>query len=177
MTPRTLLNRSRTFTGSDTTFLSGDSIEIDQSVNYEVVRQRVFFDDVELVTLHRERGIAFIIVTAAWGVLWTAMAIFLTAINVDTWPVALPLFLIGFPAIVACLIRLAIGRDVVTVFGRRTKAALRFGVFRKRRARDVYGQICAAVRRAQSRARADVNRAESAAPPLPPDVPLPPPAQ
>lgn len=177
MTTRTLLNRSRTFTGNDTAFLTGDSIEIDQSVNYEVVRQRVFFDDVELVTLHRERGIAFVIVTAAWGLLWTALAIFLIAINVDTWPVALPLFLIGFPGVAACLLRLAMGRDVVTVFGRRTKAALRFGVFRKQRARDVYGQICAAVRRAQGRARAGVNRAESAAPPLPPDVPLPPPAQ
>ena len=62
------------------------------------------------------------------------------------------------------------GRDVVTVFGRRSKAVLRFGSFRKQRAREVYGHVCAAVRRGQSA----IVTQEAPAPALPPDVPMPP---
>lgn len=173
MNERTKLCSSRTLVGSDSAFLTGDGIDLDQSVNYEVVRRRVFFDDVQLVTLHRERGLVFMLLTGAWGLLWTAIAIFIVAIDTDAWPAALFFLILGAPAVIGFLLRLALGREVVTIFGRRSKAALRFGVFRKQRARDVYGQVCAAVRRAQGR----VSRAESPTPPLPPDVPLPPPAQ
>ena len=170
MIERTKLCSSRTLVGSDTAFLSGDGIDLDQSVNYEVVRRRVFFDDVQLVTLHRERGLLFLLLTGAWGLLWTAIAIFIVAISTRAWPAALFFVALGGPAVIAFLLRLALGREVVTVFGRRSTASLRFGVFRKQRARDVYGSVCSAVRRAQSR----VSRAESRTPQLPPDVPLPP---
>ena len=178
MNGRALIARTRTLFGSDSAYLADDAVEMDQSVNYEVVRRRVFFDDVQLVTMHRERGLWFLLLTGAWGLLWTAVAIFIVAIDTDSWGAALVFLAVGAPAVIAFLLRLAMGRDVVTVFGRRSKASLKFGIFRKARAREVYGQICAAVRRAQSRAtRVDLTPAESAAPPLPPDVPLPPPAQ
>ena len=178
MNGRQRLASMRTAMGSDVAFLSNDSVDLDQSMNYQVIKKRVFFDDVQLVTLHRERGLWFLLTTGAWGLLWIAIAIFIVAIEFDTWPVALGFFAVGAPAALAFLIRLAIGRDVVTVAGRRSRVALKFGMFRKQRAREVYGQICAAVRRTQSRAtRAATPPAEFAAPPLPPDVPLPPPAQ
>jgi len=170
---RTKLCSSRTLVGSDTAYLTADGIDLDQSVNYEVVRRRVFFDDVQLVTLHRERGLLFLVVTGAWGLLWTAIAIFIVAINTKGWPAAMFFLALGGPAVIAFLLRLALGREVVTVCGRRSRASLRFSMFRKQRARDVYGTICAAVRRAHYL----VSRAESRTPPLPPDVPLPPPAQ
>ena len=167
---RTKLCTSRTLVGSDTAFLAGDGIDLDQSVNYEVVRRRVFFDDVQLVTLHRERGMVFLLLTGAWGLLWSAIALFIMGVNTDAWPAALVFGSLGAPAVIAFLLRLALGREVVTVFGRRSKAALRFSAFRKQRARDVYEEVCAAVRGAQSR----VSRAGSPTPPLPPGVPLPP---
>ena len=170
MNERTKLCSSRTVVGSESAFLTNDGIDLDQSVNYEVVRRRVFFDDVQLVTLHRERGWVFLLLTGAWGLLWSAIAIFIVAIDTDAWEAALVFLAIGAPAVIGFLLRLALGREVVTIFGRRSKASLRFGVFRKQRARDVYGQVCAAVRRAQGR----VSRAESPTPPLPPGVPLPP---
>lgn len=171
MNERTKLCSSRTLVGSDTAFLTYDGIDLDQSVNYEVVRRRVFFDDVQLVTLHRERGLLFMVLTGAWGLLWTAIAIFIVAIDANTWEVALFFLILGAPAVIGFLLRLALGREVVTIFGRRSKAALRFGVFRKQRARDVYGQVCAAVRRAQGRAaRADMPAREA----LASDVPMPP---
>lgn len=175
---RTLLHRSRTILGTDATYLTADGIDVDSSQNYEVIRRRVFFDDVSLVTLHHERGFGFLLTTAAFGTFFLAIAIFIVAINVDAWPVAIPFFLIGSPAFLAFLLRLAMGRSVVTVFGRRSRAVLRFGVFRAAKARTVYGQLCAAVRRAQN-AAADFSppAPESPGRPLPPDVPLPPPAR
>jgi hypothetical protein len=176
MTERTLVHRSRTALGTETAYLTADGIDVDSSQNYEVIRRRVFFDDVSFVTLHRERGLAFLIATAAFGVFFLAMAIFIVSINVDSWPVAVPFFVVGGPLFLAFLLRLALGRAVVTVWGRRSRAVLRFSVFRSGKARLVYGQLCSAVRRAQS-AAANVSPSESPAPPLPEDVPLPPPAQ
>jgi hypothetical protein len=173
MTGRTLLHRSRTLLGTDAAFLTTDGIDVDSSQNYEVIRRRVFFDDVALVTLHRERGLAFLLTTGAFGTFFLAMAIFVVALNVEAWQVALPFAILGAPAFLAFLLRLAVGRAVVTVWGRRSRAVLRFGIFRSGKAGRVYGQICAAVRRGQNA----VNVPESPAPPLPADVPLPPPAQ
>lgn len=170
MSERTLLRRTRTLFGSDAAFLTPDGIDVDSTQNYEVVRRRVFFDDVSLVTLHHERGIAYLIVTGLFGSFFLGIAILIVAINTDAWPGALPFFIVGFLFFLAFLIRAFMGRDVITVFGRRSKAVLRFGSFRRQRAREVYGQLCAAVRRGQSAVLAP----ETPAPALPPDVPLPP---
>ena len=67
MNERTLLRRSRTIIGSDAAFLTPDGIDVDATQNYEVVRRRVFFDDVHLVTLHHERGIAYLITTGLFA--------------------------------------------------------------------------------------------------------------
>ena len=171
MTNRTFLNRHRTFVGTDAAYLTRDGVEMDSSQAYEVVRRRVFFDDVSLVTLHHERGWAFIGVAGAFGTFFIALAIFIVAINVNVWPWALPFFVLGAPAFAGALVRLAMGRRVVTVFGRRTRAAIRFGVFKTERAHEVYRIICAATGRAQ---KSFVSAPESPAPPLPADVPLPP---
>ncbi|HEX6099774.1 MAG TPA: hypothetical protein VF432_25905 [Thermoanaerobaculia bacterium] len=171
MTPaRTLLRRSRTPMGSDAAFLTPDGIDVDSTQNYEVVRRKVFFDDVHLVTLHRERGIAYLVVTGIAAAFFIGIAILIVAIDTDGWPWALPFLVAGLAFLVGFLIRMALGRDVITVSGRRSKAVLRFGSLRKDRAREVYGQICAAVRRGQS-AMAPPPSAER---PLPPDVPMPP---
>lgn len=173
MNGRTLVNRSRTALGTDTVYLTPDGVDVDASQAYTVVRRRVLFDDVSLVTLHHERGVAFLVATGAFGTFFLALSIFMVAVNFDMWPAAIPFFAIGLPIFMAFLLRLAMGRSVVTVFGRRSRAVLRFGVFRSARAREIYGQLCAAVRRAQSRVTAE----ESPERPLPADVPLPPPAQ
>ena len=172
MTPqRTLLRRTRTPFGSDATFLMQDGVDVESTQNYEIVRRRVFFDDVHFVTLHRERGVAFLIVTGLFGAFLLGIAILIVAIDTDGWPWALPFFTLGAVLIAAFLIRLLMGRDVVTVFGRRSKAVLRFGSFGKEKARAAYGQICAAVRRWQS---AMPEPAAETPPPLSPDIPMPP---
>ena len=156
--------------GSDATYLTPDGLDVESTQNYEVVRRRVLFDDVHLVTLHRERGVAFLVVTGLFGAFFLGIAILIISISTSAWPGALPFFAVGFATFLAFLIRLGLGRDVITVLGRRSKAVLRFGSFRKARAREVYGQICAAVRRGQSAVAAP----SQAPPPLSPDIPMPP---
>jgi hypothetical protein len=150
MTTRTLLRRSRTLMGADAAFLTPNGIDVDSTQNYEVVRRKVFFDDVHLVTLHRGRGIAFLVVTGLFGAFFAGIAIMIVAIETSAWLWALPFLGIGLVFLVMFLVRASMGRDVITVFGRRSKAVLRFGSLGKDRAREAYGQICAAVRRAQS---------------------------
>ena len=176
MTPqRTLLCRTRTFMGNEAAFLTADGLDVDAAEHYDVVRRRVIFDDIHLVTLHTDRGVAYLIVTGLFGCFFLALSIFIVSLSVDAWPAALPLFLMGIFPFVAFVLRLAMGRSVVSVFGRRSKAILRFGTMRTNKARNVYGQICAAVRRAQSASA--VSDAGSSERPLPAGVPLPPPAQ
>ena len=170
MSARTLLRRSRTLVGSEAVFLTADGIEVDSTLNYEIVRRKVFFDDVSLVTLHHERGIAYLVVNGLFAAFFLGLSILIVAIDTDAWPAALPFFAAGMAFLVAFLIRVSMGRDVVTVMGRRSKAVLRFGSFRKERARMVYGQICSAVRRGQSAVPATPAPVERE---IPPDV-LPP---
>lgn len=167
MTTRTLLRRSRTLFGSDAAFLTHDGIDVDTTQNYEIVRRRVFFDDVHLVTIHGERGIPYVVLTGLISLFLIGLAILIVSISTEAWPAALPFFGLGMISLVAFLVRVAMGRPVITIFGRRSKAVLRFGSLRKRRAREVYGQICAAVRRGQS-------AVPEAPATLPPDVAPPP---
>jgi hypothetical protein len=93
----------------------------------------------------------------------------------DSWIGALVMLLIGLPAIVSFVLRLMFRLDVITVFGRRSKASIRFGL-RKQRARQLYAQICAAVKSAQDRMAREIAAEETAAappeteemPPMPP---------
>jgi len=169
---RTLLRRSRTLIGADATFLTPDGLDVDSTQNYEIVRRKVFFDDVYLVTLHRERGIAYLVLNGLFGAFFLGISILIVAVDTGGWPWALPFFGVGLIFLVAFLIRLAMGRDVITVFGRRSRAILRFGSFRKDRAREVYGQICAAVRRGQSDMPQTPAPVERELPPdlMPPDM-------
>ena len=67
---------------------------------------------------------------------------------------------------IGCLVRLVLKLDYVSVFGRRSKAAMRFSL-RKRRAREVYGRICS---RALEVQRSMVQKEpEPVVPPSPPE--------
>lgn len=145
---RPLLGKSRTFGSRATIYQGPDALEIEVNEQYDVVQKRVLYDDVLMVTIHREIGVLYLIATALLAFFFLGIAILILSVNVDAWPVAIFFGALGLPALIALLTRLLLGVDVVTVFGRRSKTDLRFAL-RKQRAREVYGQICAAVRNAQ----------------------------
>ena len=170
---RVLIGKWATIVTREKVYQTPEGLEIETNEHYEVSQRRVFFEDVQLVTYHREYGRLYLWLTGLFSAAFLALFLFLSTLGepgVIVGGVFATIF--GLPFLIAFVLRAVFGVDVVTVFGRRSKAAIRFRT-RKRRAREVYGQICAAVRSAQ---RAIIP-AESPAPP-PPDSAFPlPPAQ
>lgn len=150
MTNRKLVGKSRSLTGSEVVYETPEGFEIHRTDHYKVDELRVFYDDVMLVTIHREMGLPFVIFTGLISFFFVAFAIFFLLVDDETWPAAVMMFIMGAPFIVLFLLRVIVRMDVITIFGRRSKARMRF-LFRKQRARMVYGQVCAAVRQAQRR--------------------------
>ena len=154
--PRRFLCRSGTAFSREAVYQAGDGLEIDMSEHFEVVRRRVLYDDVRLVTIHSDRGVWYLVITALIGVLFSLMGMYIVGSGPHMWPLSIMFFVFGIPGLWMFLVRMMFGRDIITIFGRRSKAVLRFTALRQRRARKVYGEICAAVRRAQAPPRGEV---------------------
>ncbi|HEU4886547.1 MAG TPA: hypothetical protein VFV49_01580 [Thermoanaerobaculia bacterium] len=148
---RKLIGKSYAVGARTTVHQTHDGLEFETNEQYDVVQRRVFFEDVLMVTIHREIGPLYLIVTGAVALFFLGIALFIVSVNVDMWPAALIFGVFGFPALLAFLTRLFLGVDVVTIFGRRSKANVRFPL-RKSRARALYTTICAAVRAAHRHA-------------------------
>ena len=166
---RPLICRTGELFSRETVHQAAEGLDVTSSRGFEVHERQLMFVDVHLVTLHGDRGVVYLVVTGVFGFVLLALAIFIIALDQDMLAVSIPFFVMGVPAVVAFLVRLVTGRETVTVHGRRSKAVLRFSGLRKKRAREVYGVICAAVRRGQNAGSAISDR-ESAAPPLPDSV-------
>jgi hypothetical protein len=127
-------------------YRTADALEVDEVEGYDVARRSVLFDEVLLVSYHRELG---------WPLL-LALAVLLTLATLASALVALasPLAglttfaLTGLPCVALGALRLALRLDVVTVYGVRTKATIPFW-FRKRRAREVFTLVCRLARERQ----------------------------
>jgi hypothetical protein len=121
-------------------------LEVDEIEGYDVLRRRVFFDDVLLITYHRFLGWGYVVAIGVAAVLLTVLAY---AIGTDDRRAGLIFFaLVALPFGILTVLRLALRVDAVTVFGRRSKAQIHFQ-FRKARAREVYLQLCRATREQQ----------------------------
>lgn len=121
-------------------FETADAIEVESRTGYEVSRKRVLYEDVQLVTIHRTVGLVYVIGLGLVALLFGGIALAILLGARET--VAAAWFgVVALPFLAACIVRLVLKVDVVTVFSRRSKAVLRFP-FRKRRAREIYGRIC-----------------------------------
>lgn len=149
--PRQLLGKSASFGMRQRVYQTAGGFDVEMREQYEVMQRRVLFDDVQLVTMHRRLGALYLILTGGTALLFATVAIAIVSYDVDNWPGAMIPAGIGLPFLILFAVRLALGQEVITIFGRRSKAEVRFSV-RKRRARETYGKICAAVREAQRRA-------------------------
>lgn len=172
---RKLLGRHTGLASRERVYETPDGIEVESNDHYDVNRRRVFYDDVVLVTYHRQFGALFIVVNS----LFVAFMVFMSATMAaalrtkDVWPVIITWLIIASPSFIAVLLRLLMRVDVINVFGRRSKATLRFS-WRKQHAREIYGRICARVRQAQ-RVSEPAPAPERESPELPPQLvpPLP----
>jgi hypothetical protein len=149
-------------------YRTAEALEIDQMEYYNIRRRRVFFDEVQLVTLHTRRGMV------AGAVLWGIAALL---VGISTAGAArsgsLPVFLAITAALaLGSLASLLLPVWTVTVFGKRTRARIRFRL-RGGKARRVYDEICRTVAEAQEEAALRFAAQRPQPPPLPPMPPTP----
>jgi len=150
-------------------YRTAEALEIDLMEYYNIRRRRVFFDEVQLVTLHSKRGL--VLGAAAWGVL--ALLVGLAAAGVAKKGTSRDL--LAFLAVAAALALRSLASLLmpvwtVTVFGKRTRARIRFRL-RGGKALRVYEEICQATAEAQEAAALRF----AAQRPQPPPLPLMPP--
>jgi len=148
---RTLLGSESGISTRQRAFETDEGIIIESTDQYEVSRKSVLFEDVVLVTYHRQIGWAYVLVLTAIAVLILAVAgVFLFTAPATGAPVKVSAIIAAFaiPFLILIAVRLVMKVDVISIFGRRSRAQIHFS-FRKRRARDIYGRICHRTRQAQ----------------------------
>jgi hypothetical protein len=171
MKPRIFLGRDQSLAGYRRVYEIEDGLEVDENSFVEIERTRVYFDDVLGVTYHVQMGVAFLVAMGLLALFFGGLAL-VAAVGNSEFGVAILFGCFAVPFVVAFLLRLALRVDVITVFGKRTMACMKFS-FRKQRAREIYRDLTQKIRACQEKAAAALPK-----PPPPPaaEVPLPPPA-
>ncbi|MBI5369394.1 MAG: hypothetical protein HZA54_20335 [Planctomycetes bacterium] len=148
------------FGSEERVYAVADGLVVDCVDHGTITRSRVFYDDVLMVTRHRMRGWLFLTLTGLAAAGFGLPGVLLLA-DRNAFPAGVIFLVIAVVFAVPCALRAALGLDVITVYGKRTKAVVRFWL-RKERAQMVHAQVIDAVRRAQA-AAADRYAAERAA--------------
>jgi hypothetical protein len=117
-----------------------------------------------LVTIHRETGLPYVITMGTAAILFGGIAFF----GRKEPALAITFGILALPFFIGCVVRLVLKLDYVSVFGRRSKAAMRFSL-RKRRAREVYGRICSRALEVQRAMMERPATIDIAPPPSPPE--------
>lgn len=167
---RTFLGRDQHLGGYRQVYRIEGGLEVDEHSFVEIERTRVYYDDILGITYHKELGVAFLVITGICSVLFLGIA---GAIYASTQELAAALVMVFFaaPFLLGVMLRLIFRVDVITVYGRRTKARMRF-FFRKALARQIFLNLAN-----QTLARQEIAAAVSNPPPVAPaPEPPPPPA-
>ncbi len=147
---RILLGGRADLSSRSRVFLGPEGVEVEDHAGFTSVRRRmILFDEIQLITIDRRRNRLGILVAAALTLLMVAVAM-MSARSSSPDPTSLPAYLsamafVASPGIIYILLKLVFGVDVITVFGKRSTAQLTFA-YRKQRAREVYDELCNAVR-------------------------------
>lgn len=138
------------FTERQHVYLLPEAIEVDQIDGYDVSRRRVFLNEVELVTLHRQRRWASAMLLGAVGGLFLVPGVIMTfSVQGDARFIGLLIFcLMALPFLVPAVWMVAMPSVVLSVMGPRTKAVMRFSSF-NRRAEQTRDRLVKAVTTAQ----------------------------
>lgn len=161
--PRELLGQTRDLGGVIKTFRADGAFEMDEIEGTHGTRRRVFFDDVFLVSYHRERRPLFLVGTGLASLFFLGLGFQMLRSNSADRPAGFTMIAFGAPFILLFVLRLILQVDVITIFGRHGKARLEFQ-YRKAKAREVHQRICRDVRTAQATLRRNAPRPAPAAP-------------
>ena len=164
---RTFVARRVGLSSVERVYRTRDAIEVDELEGYDVTRRRVLFDEVLLVTRHKEIGWAFVVAMLAFITFMGFMSLAIGIVDAGTG-LGTALFFV-LPFVVLLALRLVLQVDIVTVHSRRTRARIPFW-FQKDRAREVFQLIVRLAREHQDR----LAQAQQAARPPRPEPPSPP---
>jgi hypothetical protein len=164
---RTFVARRVGLSSVERVYRTRDAIEVDELEGYDVTRRRVLFDEVLLVTRHKEIGWAFVVAMLAFITFMGFMSLAIGIVDAGTGLGTALVFVLPFVVLLA--LRLVLQVDIVTVHSRRTRARIPFW-FQKDRAREVFQLIVRLAREHQDR----LAQAQPAARPPRPEPPSPP---
>lgn len=113
-------------TGKSRVYLGTDCLEVEEDLTVDVIRRRIYLDDVLMVTHSRRFGWYFLV---TMGVLSGTFALTSLGFLIESEIGAAALFaLVSIGFIVPMVVRLITRVDVITIFGRRKQAEITFGM-------------------------------------------------
>lgn len=133
-------------------YLASDAIEVDEIEGYTGTRRRVLLDEVQLITLDRRRSTTLavsLVVTAAFFLIF--LIAWLGSRDPATRAIMVAAGIVVAPFAAIAALKMTVGNDYVTVFGKRGVAQVAF-FLRKKRARQVFALLQDRVQEAQARA-------------------------
>jgi hypothetical protein len=170
---RTLLARRSGLSSVERVYRTRDAIEVEELEGYDVTRRRVLFDEVMLVTRHKEVGWGFVLAMMALLTFTGFMTLVVGVVDPKSGVLTGLFFVLPFVVLVA--LRLILRVDIITVQGPRSRARIPFW-FQKERANEVFRLVARLAREHQQRrARAQEKTAVSPEPGPPSGTPPPPP--
>ena len=155
---RKFLGRHSTIANRERVYETAEGLEIDSNQAYELARRRVLFSDILFVTFHKQIGVAYplaLSILAGWFLVFATC----TASLAKNASAGASFLVIALPALALVIVRLVFKVDIVTVYGRRSKAVIAFP-FYKAKARRTFAHIVDRTR--------EVQEAATPAPPLSP---------
>jgi hypothetical protein len=169
---RTYLSRYQGWGSRRKVYEVPGGLEIDEFDQYDIVRKRVFFDDVLYVTYHRYYGAGFLVLTGLFGALFLFIAFIVPARETEARMI---FFVFAACGLLPFALRILFRVDCITIYGKRSKAQLHFS-FRKARARKVFEDLVEKIRGTQERLAAEIATEQAqwetdSRPPAPPGPP------
>ncbi len=130
-------------------YLLPEALEIDQVDGYDVTRRRVFLNEVQLVTLHRQRRWPLALILGALGAMMLVSGVvvrFTTTLPDNSqWPMMIGFAVISSIFVLPSVWLMSMPVRILTVMGPRTKAVMRFSALTQRAYR-VREEVLAAIR-------------------------------
>jgi hypothetical protein len=132
-----------------------NALEIDEIEDNEIRRTRLFYDEVLLVTRHRAVPWMQVVVASVLLLLTAAFSVLASMGPPHDGRMLGFTALFWGPMLLAVILLAVVQVDVVTIYGKRTRARLEF-FLRKGRAAQVFQQICRDANDHQARLRREV---------------------
>lgn len=170
---REYLGQVRDMGGAARVYKAAGAFEVDELEGTSGIRRRIFFEDIFLVTYHREVGTMFALVVGSLCVVLLFIILGMLADGVSN-PSSSGLIVGGVvaflsaPLFIVFLNRVIRKKDIITIFGRHGRARLEFE-WRKSKARDIFQDACRVARNSRPAIRRARPQAPAAGPMPAPD--------